>query len=127
MAWTTSDNLREFFGARDVAAPPKPLVPEPATRRQATRLLRHAAVLGLVIAHLMLLGELTVASDTAVLNFAAAGSTSGLSLSWLTITGMMLAILLLARDWPAAHSRAILKEAPIWELVVIEGALSWMA
>lgn len=116
MAWTTSDNLREFSGPTDVAAPIKSLVPRPADRRQAPRLLRHAAVLGLVIAHLMLLGDLTVAPDTSKQHLAAAAPTFGLSLSWLTITGMMLAILLLTRDWPAASLAKPDAIAPVVEI-----------
>lgn len=102
MTWTTSDNLREFFGARDLTAPPKSHAVRSSARRHGPRLFRHAAVLGLVIAHLMLLGELTVTPEPTAQKLAAVAATYGLTLSWLTITGMMLAILLLARDWPSA-------------------------
>ena len=97
MAWTTSDNLRDVFGARQVPIPARSI----SAALPIRRLVRHAAVLGLVVAHLWLLGDLAATPDAA----RPATMTPppfGVSLSWLTLTGMMLAILLLAQDWPSA-------------------------
>jgi signal transduction histidine kinase len=94
MAWTTSDNLREFFGSQDhpAASTARTLAPQSGL---VGRYVRRMAVLVLAIAHLLLLGELAVAPAVV-----SATTTIGLSLPWLTITGLMLAIVWLARDWP---------------------------
>jgi signal transduction histidine kinase len=103
MAWTTSDNLRELFAPQEQPADRKVSIKASAARLDTIRLVRHAAVLGLVIAHLMLLGDLAVTPDANEPKLATVAPAFGVSLSWLTITGMMLAILLLARDWPSSQ------------------------
>jgi signal transduction histidine kinase len=59
-------------------------------------------VIGLATAHLVLLGELATTPQAIESTLAASAPALGLSLPWLTITGLMLAILWLARDWPVA-------------------------
>jgi signal transduction histidine kinase len=99
MAWTTSGNLREFFGSRDSSATSKsrmPTLPANLTGRH----MRQLAVIALATAHLALLGELAFAPPSIELKLASAGQTLTPALPWLTITGLMLAVVWLARGWP---------------------------
>jgi signal transduction histidine kinase len=105
MAWTTSGNLREFFGPRDLSASPLSSGLE-SSAAQLGRHLRRLSVLALAIAHLALLGELSTTSTAIDQKLSGAAPANGLSWPWLTITGLMLAILWLARDWPGTRGAA---------------------
>jgi signal transduction histidine kinase len=101
MAWTTSGNLREFFGSREHSVASMIRVPARFARRSG-RHLRRAGIIALAIAHLALLGELAIAPIIVEQKLASVSPLLGMSLPWLTITGLMLAIVWLARDWPVA-------------------------
>jgi signal transduction histidine kinase len=101
MAWTTSGNLREFFGQRDIPAASNSRMPAPPARL-TSRHLRRASVIALALAHLVLLGELAIAPSGVEQKLASANPSFGASLPWLTITGLMLAIVWLAHDWPSS-------------------------
>jgi signal transduction histidine kinase len=92
MAWTTSENLREFFASRKSFAALKLRVTVLSVE-SVGRVLRRTVIVALAMTHLLLLGELAV-SPTLV----SANAAISLSLPWLTITGLMLAIIWLARD-----------------------------
>jgi signal transduction histidine kinase len=101
MAWTTSGNLREFFGSREHSAASMIRVPARLARLSG-RHFRRISIIALAIAHLTLLGELAIAPATVEQKLASLSPPLGMSLPWLTITGLMLAIVWLARDWPIA-------------------------
>jgi signal transduction histidine kinase len=99
MAWTTSGNLREFFGQRDTPAASNSRMPALMAKLTGSHL-RRVAVIALALAHLVLLGELAVAPTGTEQKLASTSPSFGSSLPWLTITGLMLAIVWLAQDWP---------------------------
>ncbi len=106
MAWTTSGNLREFFGQRDIPATSKFRMPAPLTKLSG-RHLRRVAVIALALAHLVLLGELAITPTGTEQKLASASPSFGSTLPWLTITGLMLAIVWLAHDWPRAEPQTL--------------------
>jgi signal transduction histidine kinase len=113
MAWTTSGNLREFFGQRDIPAASNSRLPAPSARLTG-RQLRRASVIALALAHLVLLGELAITPTGVEQKLASTNPSFGSSLPWLTITGLMLAIVWLAHDWPgtAPTPRPLVSPAP---------------
>jgi signal transduction histidine kinase len=103
MAWTTSDNLRDFFGSRDFPVSKNARMPQHTDRLTGSRV-RQFAIIGIATVHLALLGDLTMTPAFVDPQSAAASSAFGprfsMSLPWLTITGLMLTLLWLTRDWP---------------------------
>jgi His Kinase A (phospho-acceptor) domain len=99
MAWTTSGNLRDFLGAREFPATSETGMPQQPSRMTGHRL-RQWVIFAFAVTHLALLAELTFIPAIVEQNPASASPTLGLSFPWLTVSGVMLALLWLTRDWP---------------------------